>query len=114
MTTLFKTLSLLVLVLLVFTGIQNGAANAPLILANGSIVQWSVGTVILVAALLGAFVVVGLVLPVLDELRKQKQRSARSAEKLEVSAESSGEKVKALEAKIQTLEKALDDALARH
>lgn len=39
-------------------------------------------------------------------------KSSRELEKMEVTAESSSEKVKALESKVATLEKALDDALA--
>lgn len=45
--------------------------------------------------------------------RHKGTRAERQREKAEVTAETSSEKVRALEAKVQTLEKALDDALSR-
>ena len=113
MTIFWKTLSLLVLALLILTGVQNGSTDVTLKLVSGSEIVWPIGLLVLVCAALGAVVVAGLIMPVVSGYRKQMQRSSRTAEKFEVSAESSGEKVKALEAKIQTLEKALDEALAR-
>ena len=113
MTLFWKTLSLAVLVVLILTGVQNNSTDVSLTLLSGSLVEWPLGLVILVCALLGAVTMAGLVMPLLAQYRQKNQRSMRTAEKLEVTAESSGEKVKALEAKIQTLEKALDDALAR-
>jgi TRAP-type C4-dicarboxylate transport system permease small subunit len=45
--------------------------------------------------------------------RQENLRAERHREKAEVTAEASSERVKALEAKVQTLEKALEQALAQ-
>jgi len=113
MVILFNILSLLFLAIYVFIGIQNIDVIVTLTLTPSLMVQWPLSLVVLLSMFLGVFLATGFFIRVLDDIGKQKQRLARSAEKLEVSAETSGEKVKALEAKIQTLEKALDDALTR-
>ena len=100
MAILFRIFSLLCLAIVVWL---LAGSNPPLNRAE----------MILLPTLLGALSVVFAVWPAWRALKAQKQHSVRTAEKMEVSAENSGEKVRALEAKIKTLEKALDEALSR-
>jgi len=100
MTILFRVLALLWVAVVVWLALTAPAPLSPTLLVTASGVS-------------GALAAVFWLTPALRALKTQKKQSARVAEKMEVSAENSGEKVRALEAKIKTLEKALDEALSR-
>lgn len=73
--------------------------------------QWDMG---LATISLCAYTVIGTLLvmtPYISNLKEQVQKKSRSNEKASIISEESQDKVKLLEAKIKTLEKALDAAL---
>lgn len=82
-------------------------------LLNVDMAQAPLGQSLLIVAALTALAVAFKMYERLITQRHQSTRAERQREKAEVTAETSAEKVRALEAKVQTLEKALEDALSR-
>ncbi|MBX2860007.1 MAG: hypothetical protein KTR14_02140 [Vampirovibrio sp.] len=83
---------------------------APVTFAGYQVDTLPLGVIILVSAIIGGDVVYFFML---NRLQQGMQQAGRKLERAEVTAESSSEKVKALESKVQTLETALEKALSK-
>lgn len=108
---IFNILSLLFLLCAILLVVQNLNETATIQFATFSIDYLRVGVILAITTLLGALSVlmrhwankIGYIL--------DSKKTERELERASVEAESAEEKVKVLEAKVQTLETALDQAL---
>ena len=108
---IFTFLSLLFLVLGVTLAVQNGAQHIHVMLGRSVIPDVSMGTLLGVAFVFGFLTAFMQLLKIAFALQSRLGSDELRREKAEVSAETSSDKVKALEAKVATLEKALSQAI---
>ncbi|MGE0199920.1 MAG: hypothetical protein AB7P76_03000 [Candidatus Melainabacteria bacterium] len=112
-TFLFNILSLVFILAALLMVVQNLATPVTLNITTHEITALTLGGAMAVCALL---VGLGANLWWLNHFMQSRfaqHKVSRKAEKMEISAESAGQQVKALQAKVDTLEKALETALAR-
>ena len=76
-------------------------------------VQMQLALLIFFFSMTAALATIFLCYPTIVSLTKELNKKARTAEKADISSEESSDKVKMLQAKIDTLEAALKDALAQ-
>ncbi len=110
---LFNVLAAVFLLAAVFFVSANFFQPVDYQLLNMTVAEAPLGQPLLIASFLVALAVAFKMYEMILTGRHQSIRADRQREKAEVTAESSSEKVRALEAKVQTLEKALEDALGR-
>lgn len=104
-------LSLLCLLAAVLVVVQNLTVTTDLNLLTATLADVSVGLAALATGLLMAFAVAFRLWETIIDLSLGRRKANRQLEQAQVTAESSGEKVRALENKVATLEKALESAL---
>lgn len=109
---MFQLLSLAALIVAVVLVVQNFGEYVPLRFLNLSMEAVPLGILLLVAVLMGSATIFFRMLDIAMHLQGRLKQFEHRREKAEVSAQTSSDQVNALEAKIETLEKALERALA--
>jgi uncharacterized integral membrane protein len=75
--------------------------------------QWDIGAAYLAMAIYGALGAFAITYYYLLGIKNQLKRKSRNAEKSDIKAEECSDKIKTLEAKVNTLETALKEALSK-
>lgn len=104
--------SLFCITLIALLVVQNWQMQTPLTVAGTTWPAVSLGGVILVASLLSGLGLFFRLWNVMQRMQTGIKQSELRKERAEVRAETSGDQIRALESKIQTLERALEQALS--
>ncbi len=110
---LLNTISLLFIAVLAILIVENWPVSTPLLLPNGAHASASLGGIILTGAILAMVPAIMRQWLSVGQIQNQIKQFELRREKAEVKAEVNQDQVRVLEAKIQTLEKALDQALSQ-
>jgi uncharacterized integral membrane protein len=108
---LLKLISLLSIVLLLVLSASNVWQTVDVLLFTTMVKQWPLGIMLLGAAVIGFVAAWFWVMPSVLQHRSDHKKTKRILEKSQLLSETHGSQVKALEAKVATLEVALQKAL---
>lgn len=108
---LLSLASLLCIILAVFVLVQNWSGSVSVTIGNQTWPSVMLGPVLLSLFVLGALASFFRLWGMASMLRSRIKHDELRREKAEVKAETSSDQIRALESKIQTLEKALEQAL---
>jgi hypothetical protein len=109
---LFPFVSLFCIVLVAALTLQNWYNDTAINLGNQAFAPLPLGAVILVTFLLGSGAAFFTLWGLTNQVRAQVKHAELRKEKAEVKAETDSDQIRALESKIDTLEKALEQALS--
>lgn len=108
---IYLFIGIVMVIILLGLIIINTENTSTILLLGGSTLNLYTWAIILISSLIGGASGVFILLYILESFKEKVSKHARNAEKASIKAEESSDKAKALEAKVETLERALKKAL---